>query len=753
MKRGAVLAVALSLAAPAGLLGCSRSHSGGAERGQDGSAAALPGTADAGGFDPLAVARAEDLRRARDVGGELRTSHDVAARRRSVRALARIADTPSLEALMAALADEDGETVAWAAYGLGFACKGHEDAYVKALAARAASLGPELHHASHGHAEVDPFVSVARAIGRCGASSTSEQLLVSFLKAPSLAKGGVWEEPALLGLGDLVSRKKQLGADAMTALLEAASRKEDPADGAFYALSRADAGEAFGRRVVDVAKAALARPGEMRLLAIKTLARAGRAAPKDVAPELRRVVEDAKGFTATERAEAARALGTLAEPGQSAAADALLRLTPDKGDALAVQALSGPGFHVLYTLIASLGPEPPKKVEPALNLLANLTAPSEPKPGLALRIALLRCSAALGLARGAYDAEVLRSCDKPESETSQRARLTSLLRRPIEGDRKAAFRAFARSDLLRVREQAVEAIGDHPELRDLGASLLAEALASKKSGLVATAAEVVHAHPERVMVLAESEKRAALDPRAPPPSTNPAQEVSKEIGKALAAALADKWPEDRFETRIAVMEAAGVVGLPQAKAAATAACGDPNPVIRERAQKTLREIGESVAACNAPPREPTLAPEIGKTLTKPATLVLTTAAGELRVILEPDLAPVTATRLATLASTGFFKGIVVHRVVPGFVVQLGDPDGDGYGGSGNPLRCETSPVPFEPLDVGMALAGRDTGSSQFFVTLSRTPHLDGEYTRVGRAEGDWDAVVQGDVVSDARLVE
>ncbi len=53
----------------------------------------------------------------------------------------------------------------------------------------------------------------------------------------------------------------------------------------------------------------------------------------------------------------------------------------------------------------------------------------------------------------------------------------------------------------------------------------------------------------------------------------------------------------------------------------------------------------------------------------------------------------------------------------------------------------------------MALAGRDTGSSQLFVTLSRTPHLDGEYTRVGRAEGDWAALGQGDVITDAKIVE
>ena len=125
---------------------------------------------------------------------------------------------------------------------------------------------------------------------------------------------------------------------------------------------------------------------------------------------------------------------------------------------------------------------------------------------------------------------------------------------------------------------------------------------------------------------------------------------------------------------------------------------------------------------------------------------------ELAITLEPDLAPVTAARLAALVGSGFYKGIVVHRVVPGFVVQLGDPEADGFGGSGTPLRCETSPVPFGALDVGMALAGRDTGSSQLFVTLSRTPHLDGEYARVGRAEGPWADVAQGDVITEAKLV-
>lgn len=748
------------------LTGCPRSTSPTTDGATTTDGAAPAASAPRTSFDAVAIARAEDMRRAKDVPPEARTSHDVAARRRSARALSRIADAASVEGLTAHLADEDPETIAWAAYGLGHACKGREDAHVKSLAARAATLiarataadgGSPPRSNVRGEAELEPRTAIARALGRCG-GALGEQALVSLLKS-----GGQWQEPALLGLGDLATRRKQISADAMTALLELTTARrapgaaaESPAtDMAFYALSRAEAGEAFGRRVLEVARAALPRPGDTRILAVKTIGRAPRELSKEAAPDLLGVAADAKSFTPAERAEAARGLGTLAEAGQLAAADALARLVPDK-DALAIQGLVGPEFHVLLTLVGSLGPEPPKKSEPALRALSGIAAPAEPKPALARRLAELRCAAALGLARGVYDAEVLRKCDVETSEISQRVRLTSLLRRPLTGERKALFRAFAKSEHLRVREMAVEAIGQHPELGDAAASILAEALGSKNAGLVATAADVVDQHPDRAMVLAASEKRAALDPRSPPPTTDPAQELSRDVSKALGAALAEKWPEDRFETRIALIEAAASVRHPQAKVVATAACNDPNVVVRERAQKALRTLGENVAACDAPDRQATAAAEIGKVVTSTQKVVFTTDAadaGPLTFVLEPELSPVTVTRLTALVRAGFYKGVVVHRVAPGFVVQFGDPEGDGYGGSGTSLRCETSPVPFAPLDIGMALAGRDTGSSQVFVTLSRTPHLDGEYTRVGRAEGAWATVAQGDVIVDAKVVE
>ena len=211
----------------------------------------------------------------------------------------------------------------------------------------------------------------------------------------------------------------------------------------------------------------------------------------------------------------------------------------------------------------------------------------------------------------------------------------------------------------------------------------------------------------------------------------------------------------RFETRVALIEAAAAVRHPPAKAVATAGCNDANIVVRERALKALRTLGEAVSACDAPDRQGTPASELGSTTRNSQRIAFTSDAevGPLTFVLEPELSPITVTRLTALTRSGFYKGIVVHRVAPGFVVQFGDPEGDGYGGSGTSLRCETSPVPFAPLDVGMALAGRDTGSSQVFVTLSRTPHLDGEYARVGRAEGAWGSLAQGDVIVDAKVVE
>lgn len=105
-----------------------------------------------------------------------------------------------------------------------------------------------------------------------------------------------------------------------------------------------------------------------------------------------------------------------------------------------------------------------------------------------------------------------------------------------------------------------------------------------------------------------------------------------------------------------------------------------------------------------------------------------------RLRLFPHEAPMTVRNFARLAEAGYFDGVTIHRVVPDFVVQDGDPRGDGWGGPGWAIRDEINRHRYHVGAVGMALAGPDTGGSQWFVALSPQPHLDGGYTVFGRVE-------------------
>ncbi len=120
--------------------------------------------------------------------------------------------------------------------------------------------------------------------------------------------------------------------------------------------------------------------------------------------------------------------------------------------------------------------------------------------------------------------------------------------------------------------------------------------------------------------------------------------------------------------------------------------------------------------------------------------VETERCGTFTIHLDDAAAPVTVWRLCRLAREGYFAGGSFHRVVPAFVIQGGCPRGDGWGGPGWVQRCELSDLPYEAGTVGMALAGKDTGGSQWFVTHRRTPHLDGRYTVFGRVVDGMDVV-------------
>lgn len=135
--------------------------------------------------------------------------------------------------------------------------------------------------------------------------------------------------------------------------------------------------------------------------------------------------------------------------------------------------------------------------------------------------------------------------------------------------------------------------------------------------------------------------------------------------------------------------------------------------------------------------------------------IFETEKGTFTINLMPEDAPLTVDNFIKLAQKNYFNGLEVHRVVPNFVMQDGDPRGDGNGGPGWSIRCEINMLEYERGAVGMALSGKDTGGSQWFVTHSPQPHLDGGYTVFGRVnETDMkvvDAIVRGDKIIRVRI--
>ena len=113
-------------------------------------------------------------------------------------------------------------------------------------------------------------------------------------------------------------------------------------------------------------------------------------------------------------------------------------------------------------------------------------------------------------------------------------------------------------------------------------------------------------------------------------------------------------------------------------------------------------------------------------------VTLETDRGTLDIELLPAEAPLTVAAFIELVERRYFDGTRWHRMVPNFVIQDGDPRGDGWGGPGFALRDEINPMRYDAGRVGMALSGPDTGGSQYFITHSAQPHLDGIYPIFGR---------------------
>lgn len=135
---------------------------------------------------------------------------------------------------------------------------------------------------------------------------------------------------------------------------------------------------------------------------------------------------------------------------------------------------------------------------------------------------------------------------------------------------------------------------------------------------------------------------------------------------------------------------------------------------------------------------------------------LLTTKGNIRIEFRPDAAPFTVLNFILLVRKHFYDRLMFHRVVPNFVIQGGDPLGNGFGGPGYAIRTEVHPdALYSEGSVGMASAGKDTEGSQFFITHCPTPHLDGRYTVFGYTK-DMDVVDKiqiGDTIISVTLMQ
>lgn len=111
--------------------------------------------------------------------------------------------------------------------------------------------------------------------------------------------------------------------------------------------------------------------------------------------------------------------------------------------------------------------------------------------------------------------------------------------------------------------------------------------------------------------------------------------------------------------------------------------------------------------------------------------------GAITLDLYPNVAPGHCLNIIGLAKAGFYDGIIFHRIVPGFVIQAGCPQGSGVGGPGYTIKAEFNDTPHKPGTLSMARTNDPhSAGSQFFLCLEEVPYLDGQYTVFGQATDD-----------------
>jgi cyclophilin family peptidyl-prolyl cis-trans isomerase/HEAT repeat protein len=227
---------------------------------------------------------------------------------------------------------------------------------------------------------------------------------------------------------------------------------------------------------------------------------------------------------------------------------------------------------------------------------------------------------------------------------------------------------------------------------------------------------------------------------------------------ALREAYDAGQPDAAYSARAAAVSAMAAYGADGSEGV-RAALADKDWAVRVRAAELLTKLdpsGDHRSAIRPVPGSPIAAYEDPQ-LIAPATsphVFIDTERGTIEFELAVLDAPQTSRSFIALARKGFFNGLQVHRVVANFVMQDGDPRGDGEGGPGYTIRDEPNERPYLRGTVGMALSWKDTGGSQFFITHSPQPHLDGQYTAFGHVVNGMDVVDRvrvGDTIKSIRI--
>ena len=556
--------------------------------------------------------------------------------------------------------------------------------------------------------DLEPRVRRAAAFG---AGLAAERRLVPTLRAALADPDPEAAAAAATALGRLG------GAEAEEALREVLRAASGPVAAAAAALQRSK----DPALIPLLESAALSTDRETRRMAAWSIARAPRPGS---GPALRRLLRDEDPEIA---AWAARGLG-LAGDAEAAAALSELALGREPGPAiqalLALERLAADG--AVWELAREAG-------------LARWDVPHS---GIAV--------AALTLLRRAADAEEVRGL---------------LARVAAAGGRRGgvALTSLAAGDAERAFSLAFPPGGTAPLDLRLGAAEALPLLAADRVGpwleaLLGDAAprvrmEAISRLPRPLAPRSLSAlKRALADPDGAVCAAALDASAPLAAGTRSDAALAAAW-RAAFDALVASREADLVASaldaaasLPEGGRELLSARRDAaDDLVRERARRLLRErFGETSKGAPRPVTTRLAAADYRRLAERaegpPVRVVVETTRGAFEAELFPDAAPMTVESFVSLARARFFDGTTIHRVVPDFVVQAGDPRGDGTGGPGYAVRDELNPVPYVRGRLGMALSGPDTGGSQWFVALSRQPHLDGGYTVFGEVTAGMEVV-------------